>query len=696
MRERKWAQEKAHELVQKMSKEEVASQLVYHAPQIERLGIPEYHWWNEGLHGIARDGVATVFPQAIAMAAMFDDDAMEKIGDAIGQEGRAKYNEAIAYGDRDIYKGLTFWAPNINIFRDPRWGRGQETYGEDPYLTSRLGIKFVEGLQGKKKYLKVAACAKHFAVHSGPEKLRHGFQAIVGEKDLNETYLPSFQALVEKAHVEAVMGAYNRTNGEPCCANKSLMKKLRDDWGFCGHFVSDCGAIKDFHQHHHVTKSPEESAALALTCGCDLNCGGSSQEILSALHTGLIREEDMRRAAEHLFTTRYLLGMFDKTEFDSIGLEVIESKEHIQLALDAARKGTVLLKNDGILPLHQEKIHTIGVIGPLANSRTALIGNYYGKSSRYITVLEGIQDACEPDTQVLYSLGCPLVEKKIEFLVKDEDGFCEALSVVRRSDVVVLCVGLDESVEGEETNAHNVPQIGDKPNLKLPGLQEKLLEKIIDGGKPVIVVVMGGSSLDLSYAKKKAQAILLPWYPGARGGRAFASMLFGKTAPSGKLPITFYKDSDALPPFTDYSMKGRTYRYVDEDNVLYPFGYGLTYGRVEVVEACIKNKLEVFATVQNFATIEVEEVLQVYVRPDETRYAVDHMSLCQFKRIVLKQGERKEVKLRIDPAALCTYDENGVAKVRGHAFTLSVGLSQNDRESLALMQSSPCLIHFSL
>lgn len=696
MRDRKWAEEKAKALVAHMSIEEAASQLRFDAPAIPRLGIPEYNWWNEGLHGVARAGVATVFPQAIAMAAMFDDEAMEKIGSVIAEEGRAKYNQALAEGDRDIYKGLTFWSPNINIFRDPRWGRGHETYGEDPYLTSKLGVKFVEGLQGNGKYLKVAACAKHFAVHSGPEKLRHEFNAVVSQKDLNETYLPAFRALVETADVEAVMGAYNRTNGEPCCANKPLMKILREDWGFRGHFVSDCWAIKDFHAHHKVTKGPEESVSLALKSGCDVNCGCTYQYVMSALEKGLITEADITKAAVHLFTTRYLLGMFEETEFDTISPDVIESPEHIQLALDTTQKSTVLLKNDGLLPLQKETIHTIGVIGPNANNRGALIGNYHGTSSRYITPLEGIQDYCGDEVRVLYSIGCPLSGSKVENLAKDCDRFSEAISVAKRSDVVVLCLGLDETLEGEEGDAGNADQSGDKKDLKLPGLQEKLLEKITEIGKPVVVLLLAGSSIDLSYAEAHTSAIMLPWYPGARGGKVIAEMLFGEKAPSGKLPITFYKESEKLPAFTDYSMKGRTYRYVDTDNVLYPFGFGLTYGELEVVSAQIEQDLTVSAVVKNESAHVIEEVLQVYVKPEDTEYAPSHPRLCGFERIAVKPGEQKEVKLHLSSDALVSYDDKGQASMRGKNFTFSVGLSQNEGVSISLMKQAPKELSFHL
>lgn len=400
---REEARKKAVALVAKMTVEEKAGQLKFDAPSIERLGIPAYNWWNEALHGVARAGTATVFPQAIALAAMFDDKKLKEIADVIAEEGRAKYHAFSREGDRDIYKGLTFWSPNVNIFRDPRWGRGHETYGEDPYLTSRLGVAFVKGLQGDGDTMKAAACAKHFAVHSGPEALRHEFDAKASPKDLYETYLPAFEALVKEADVEAVMGAYNRTNGEPCCGSKTLLKDiLRDDWGFKGHVVSDCWAVRDFHLNHKVTEGPKESVKMALDAGCDLNCGCTYAYIMAALKKGLITEEQITRSCVRLYTTRFLLGLFDGSEYDSIPYEVVECEGHRKLAVTAAEKGIVLLKNDGILPLDKSRIKTIGVIGPNANSRRVLSGNYHGTSSHYVTVLDGIQKEAGEICRVLY------------------------------------------------------------------------------------------------------------------------------------------------------------------------------------------------------------------------------------------------------------------------------------------------------
>lgn len=458
---REEARKKAEVLVAQMTVEEKASQLRYDAPAIRRLGIPAYNWWNEALHGVARAGQATMFPQAIGLGATFDTELLGEIADVIATEGRAKYNAYSGKEDRDIYKGLTFWSPNVNIFRDPRWGRGQETYGEDPYLTSRLGVAFVKGLQGDGETMKAAACAKHFAVHSGPEAIRHEFDAEVSPKDLHETYLPAFRALVGEAKVESVMGAYNRTNGEPCCASPYLMNILREDWGFAGHFVSDCWAIRDFHENHMVTGNILESAALAVNTGCDLNCGNTYLHVLNAYQQGMITEEAITECAVRLFTTRYLLGLFDGSEFDSIPYTEVESEEHLALARKAAAESFVLLKNNGILPLKKEELKTVGVIGPNADSRAALIGNYYGTASRYVTILEGIQDYLGEDVRVLTSVGCELSRNRTEDRACAGDRLAEAEIVADHSDVVILCVGLNETLEGEEGDDGNNYASGD-------------------------------------------------------------------------------------------------------------------------------------------------------------------------------------------------------------------------------------------
>ena len=702
MRDRERAKAAARELVAKMTLEERASQLRYDAPPIKRLGIPAYNWWNEALHGVARAGVATSFPQAIGMAAAFDEGLLEKVGDAVSTEARAKYNESSRRGDRDIYKGLTFWSPNINIFRDPRWGRGHETYGEDPYLTSRLGVAYVKGLQGNGEYLKTAACAKHYAVHSGPEGLRHQFDARAGKKDLYETYLPAFEACVKEAGVEAVMGAYNRTNGEPCCGSKTLIQDiLRGDWRFEGHFVSDCWAIKDFHMNHGVTDTAEESAAMALKAGCDVNCGSTYLHILKAYQDGLVTEEDITRAAQRLFTTRFLLGCFDETEFDRIPYEAVECPDHLKLAQKMAEESMVLLKNDGILPLKKDEIRTIGVIGPNADSRAALIGNYHGTSSRYITLLEGIQDEVGSDIRVYYSEGCHLFRDRVESLAWPQDRISEALTVAEHSDVVVLCLGLDETLEGEEMDGANSSMCGDKPDLYLPGPQRELLEAVCGCGRPVVLCLMSGSAIDLNYADSHANAVLQLWYPGARGGRAAADILFGNSSPSGKLPVTFYRSLEGFPDFEDYSMKGRTYRYLEKEP-LYPFGYGLTYGRTEIRDvrpdgdASETDGLTVRGMAVNTGRYGTDDVIQAYIKNEGSAYAVPNHSLCAFVRIHLEPGESKCFELQVPPAAFTVVDEDGRRFVDSRSFLLYVGTGQPDSRTEALTGQKACALTVQL
>lgn len=690
---RKEAEERAVHLVDQMTVEEMASQLRYDAPAIERLHIPAYNWWSEGLHGVARAGTATVFPQAIGLAATFDPVLIEKIGDTIATEARAKYNAASAHGDRDIYKGLTIWSPNVNIFRDPRWGRGHETYGEDPYLTSRLGESFVKGLQGDGSYLKTAACAKHFAVHSGPEKERHHFDAKATRKDMWETYLPAFQACVE-AGVESVMGAYNRTNGEPCCANTYLMEEvLRGKWHFEGHYVSDCWAIKDFHENHKVTRNAEESAYLALEKGCDLNCGCTYREIMPAYKKGDLPLSLIRRAAIRLFTTRFLLGMFDKTEYDEIPYETIACKEHLALAKKAAEESIVLLKNDGILPLKKKKGMTIGVIGPNADSREALIGNYHGTPPRYITVLEGIQDYLGEDGRVLYAQGCHLYKDREEALAQPDDRISEAVSCAEHADVVVLCLGLDETLEGEEGDTGNSYASGDKLDLLLPPPQQRLLEAVAKTKKPFIVCLLAGSAMDLNFADQEAAAILQAFYPGAEGGREVARLLFGEYSPSGKLPVTIYRDLTEMPAFTDYTMRGRTYRYLTK-KPLYPFGYGLTYSDCVIdeiqpekeytYEDAVKDGIEIKVHVENRGSYDTEEVLQGYVKVQSPNEVL-HPKLGVFARIHIKAGEGQWISLHISKTAFSTVTEDGERVNDGKKAQIFIGFGQPDERTAELL-----------
>jgi len=682
--DRNTAIRKAEALVAQMTLEEKASQLRFDAPAIPRLGIPAYNWWNEALHGVARAGVATSFPQAIGMAAMFDDAFLQKIGDTVATEGRAKYNAAQAEGDRNIYMGLTFWSPNINIFRDPRWGRGHETYGEDPFLTAQLGKAYVRGLQGEGPVLKSAACAKHLAVHSGPEHLRHSFDAVVSPRDMEETYLPAFEACVREAEVEAVMGAYNRTNGEPCCGSKYLLvEKLRQGWGFRGHVVSDCWAIKDFHDGHHVTEGPEQSVKLALEMGCDLNCGCTYQHIVSAASKGLVPEEHITRSCVRIFTTRYMLGiMGEGSAFDDIPYDVVECPEHLELAREAARKSCVLLKNDGLLPLDPGKLGTVAVIGPNANNRTALIGNYHGTSSRYVTVLEGIQDALEGKTRVLYSEGCHLFRDSLEGTPNDR--LSEAMIIARRSDAVILVLGLDESMEGEEGGTGNPEYTGDKKDLLLPKSQRCLMDAVLALGRPTVVLLMAGSAIDMTAAQEKANAVMLTWYPGGGGGRGVADLLFGKASPSGKLPLTFYHNEalDEMPAFEDYALTNKTYRYYT-GTPLYPFGYGLTYGDVHVT-ALSADKKEATVTAVNRGTVPTEEVIQLYVKDTGSLDVPVNPILCGFKRISLAPGEEKTVRIPMGVNAFTAVSPEGKRIPGTGPWQLYAHIGQPDPRTEAL------------
>ena len=689
---------RAKELVAQMTLEEKVGQTLYQAPAIPRLGIKAYNWWNEALHGVARAGTATVFPQAIGMAATFDEDLLEQVGDAVSTEARAKFNMQQKADDTDIYKGLTFWAPNVNIFRDPRWGRGHETFGEDPYLTSRLGVRYVMGLQGHDEdYLKAAACAKHFAVHSGPESVRHEFNAEVSEQDLRETYLPAFKACVQEGKVEAVMGAYNRTNGAPCCGNSYLLQDiLRKEWGFEGHVTSDCWAIKDFHEGHLVTSTPVESVSMAMNNGCDLNCGNLFHFLTQAVENGMVDEKRLDDAVENLFMARMKLGVLDKKEenpFDKIPYTVVDSEEMRKLNREVARRSVVLLKNENhILPLDKKKLHTIGVIGPNADSRKALVGNYEGTSSRYITVLEGIEDYVGENVRVLYSEGCHLYRDRTSNLAMEHDRDSEVRAVCEASDVVIAVVGLDATLEGEEGDTGNEYGSGDKPNLNLPGLQPDIIRIAKESGKPVIVVLLAGSAMALSWEDEHVDAILDGFYPGAQGGAAIAEILFGGANPEGKLPITFYQTTEELPEFTDYAMKGRTYRYM-ENEALYPFGYGLSYttyayGNLECVKPFdAQDGITLQVTVTNTGDREGTETLQVYVKAK--REGTPNPQLKYVKKITLKPGESVTEEIHLSPEAFMLYDEKGNFTLEKGAYDIFVGGCQPDARSAALTGNAP-------
>ncbi len=684
---------RAQSLVEQMTLDEKVHQMLHAAPAIPRLDVKAYNWWNEALHGVARAGVATVYPQAIGLAATFDEELLEEVADAIATEARAKFNMQQQYEDTDIYKGLTFWAPNVNIFRDPRWGRGHETYGEDPYLTARLGVRFIQGLQGHdENYLKLAACAKHFAVHSGPEDLRHQFNAVVSAQDLYETYLPAFQACVEEAKVEAVMGAYNRTNGEPCCGSELLLEQiLRGEWQFDGHVVSDCWAIRDFHEHHQVTENAVESVALAVNRGCDLNCGSLFMFLLDAVKEGLVTEEQIDRAVLRLFTTRMKLGLFDEPEqvpFNAIAYNEVDTPKMQALNRKAARSSLVLLKNEaGLLPLSKDAVRTIGVIGPNANNRKALVGNYEGTASRYITVLEGIQDYVGDAARVLYSEGCHLYKDRVSGLSTGNDRISEVKAVCAESDVVVVCLGLDAGLEGEEGDTGNQFGSGDKPDLKFPGLQEEVLKTAYASGKPVVLVVLAGSALDLSWADEHVPAILQGWYPGAQGGRVIAEALFGEFSPEGKLPATFYRSTEELPAFTDYAMKNRTYRYMTGE-ALYPFGYGLSYTDIVLdgakldTDRITSQGIQVTAMLSNNGRRAGGETLQLYVKAE--RAGTPNAQLKALRKIHLEPGETKEVNLHLPASAFSLCDEEGVRKIQKGTYTVYAGTSQPDQRSRKL------------
>ncbi len=626
MNSEKTFKQRAKKLVAQMTLPEKIAQMQYEAPAIERLGIPAYNWWNEGLHGVARTGTATVFPQAIGMAASFNDELMQTVGDTISTEARAQYNEYKKFGETEIYQGLTYWSPNINIFRDPRWGRGHETYGEDPYLTGRMGTAFVKGMQGNGKYRKVDATLKHYAVHSGPEEGRHSFNAVANKKDLYETYLWAFKYCIENAQPSAVMGAYNRTNGEACCASKTLLQDiLRDEFGFDGYVVSDCGAICDINSGHKITSNEAESAALAVNNGCDLNCGTAYKWLKSAVALELISEETITTAVERLFEARFRLGMFDDDcEYDNIPFEVMECKKHEETNLKMAQESIVLLKNNGILPLKEGT--KVAVIGPNADSKDVLLGNYNGMPSKYYTLLRGIQEYGD----VKYAKGCHIFDEKhsIHHICTSEK---EAIIASRNSDVIIMCMGIDPSFEGEEGDSYNAFESGDKPNLELPDLQKNLYKKIIALGKPVIFVNVSGSCINLSEQKEQCDAVIQCFYPGAMGGKALADIIFGKVSPSGRLPVTFYKSIDDLPPFEDYSMENRTYKFF-KGTPVYEFGFGLTYS--EITETW---------TDENTVILENKGDFDVNYSVLKFEY-IPHKNLCGFKKVSIKKGEIVAVK----------------------------------------------------
>lgn len=681
----KEARKIASTLVSQMSIEECVEQLNFRSPAIKRLGISPYNYWNEGLHGVARAGIATVFPQAIGLAASFDSQLMYEVANAISTEGRAKFNVYASEKDFDIYKGLTYWAPNLNIFRDPRWGRGQETYGEDPYLVSTLGVAYIRGLQGEGEYLKLAACAKHFAVHSGPEAVRHSFDATVSMKDLYETYLPAFERAVVEADVEGVMGAYNAVNGTPACVNPLLLQDiLRNQWNFEGYVVSDYAALEDVFENHHFSESHMDTMKQALEVGCHLCAGNISHYVYEGLENGSITHELVREAVVALYTTRVRLGMFDAThQWNQLDYDVVESSTHIKLALEAAEQSMVLLKNDGFLPLELHKGTKVAVIGPNASNIRALEGNYCGTATSYSTFLEGIRQAVSPEGKVYFAKGCHHFKDHAESTLSHaHERESEAIAVCKRSDYIVVCVGLDPSMEGEQGDAGNVYGSGDREDLGLPAVQERLLRKIVELNKPVIVVTSSGSPLHLNGLEQHEaiRAIIHTWYPGCRGGEALANILYGKTSPTAKLPITFYAPENVLPAFEDYSMKNRTYRYM-EGVPLYPFGYGLTYGQLHIKKGeCIVSDYEcrIQVVVENLEEYHVTETLQLYVRVN-SQWEVLNRRLIDYTKIHVEGKSEATYCFVVPKEKLSVVDENGNRCLDGTCAEFMIGFhSQAD------------------
>jgi beta-glucosidase len=684
-------EERVDDLVSRMTLEEKISQMNSEAPSIERLGIPQYNWWNEAIHGVARAGTATVFPQVIGLAATWNTELIRRMAVVISDEGRAKHHESARNGVRDLYTGLTFFCPNINIFRDPRWGRGQETYGEDPYLTSRLAVSFIKGLQGDDShYLKTVATPKHLAVHSGPEKKRHYFNAIVSQRDLRMTYLPAFQACITEAKAYSIMGAYNQVNGEACCASPTLLQKiLREEWGFDGYVVSDCGAIDDIYHNHGLAKSEAEAAAMAVKAGCDLECGCTYGipcdygRLQKAVQQGLVVEDDINRSVKRLFMARFRLGMFDPEEqvpYAKIPFSVVGSANHREMALEVARQSLVLLKNENsLLPLDKEKIASIAVIGPNADNTMVLTGNYMGTPDSPVSVLAGIQALVPPGTRVNYARGSDILDRS-------QDGFEEALQAANSSQVAVVVAGLSQQLEGEEGqqegNPPGVTSSGDRITLDLTPVQEELLEAIYNTGKPVILVLINGSALSINWATSHIPAILEAWYPGQAGGTAVAEALFGLTNPGGRLPVTFYQSSSDLPAFDDYKMENRTYRYFS-GQPLYSFGFGLSYTtftyrnlQIDPVNVKAGDPISIQVDVENTGKMPGDEVVQLYLKDVKASLPVPLLHLQGFTRIHLAPGENKIVQFTLTSSQMSFADENGNWVLEAGEFQVWVGGQQ--------------------
>ena len=693
--------ERAKDLVKRLTLEEKVGLMSHPAHGIERLNIPSYNYWNEALHGIARSGRATVFPQAIGMAATWDKKLIKQVASTISDEGRAKYHTALKRnGYTAQYQGLTFWSPNINIFRDPRWGRGQETWGEDPFLTGEMGCAFVEGLQGDDpKYLKTSACAKHFAVHSGPEKDRHTFNAIVSKRELNDTYLPAFKKLVTEANVESVMGAYNRTLDEVCCGSKFLLlDTLRKEWNFKGHVVSDCFALSDFHLNHKVTKDAAESAALAIKNGCDLGCDHVFEEIPEAINRGLLTEADVDQALERSLHTRFKLGMFDPPEmvpYASISADIVACDAHRKLAYKTASESVVLLKNNNnILPI-KPTTKKIFVTGPVATSMEILLGNYYGFNNQMVTLLEGITGRLPEGMGMEYTAGAMLKHPK-----EIEETWAPGLA--QSSDITVACVGYSSFLEGEEGESLLSPQNGDRESISLPKSQVEYIKELAVNGAKIVLVVTGGSPIALGEVEDMVDAIVFIWYPGMEGGKAVADVLFGDVSPSGKLPLTFPKSLDQLPAFDDYSMTGRTYRYMTQEP-LYPFGFGLSYTKfayenlkLDKTEVDKGESLNLSLRVRNIGDQSSAEVVQFYLSDLQASTIVPISHLVGFERVELEPGGYRDVEFTLTPEMMSFYDDDGKLTLEPGEFCLEVGGCSPGKRGQDLGAAKPVTATFNL
>ncbi|GAP22073.1 glycoside hydrolase family 3 C-terminal domain-containing protein [Leptolinea tardivitalis] len=694
-------EERARDLISRMTLEEKVSQMRNSAEAIDRLGIPAYDYWNEGLHGVGRNGRATVFPQAIGMAATWDTDLIYRVATAISTEGRAKYHETLRRcGNTIIYQGLTFWSPNVNIFRDPRWGRGQETWGEDPFLTGEMGAAFVHGMQGDDPhYLRTAACAKHYAVHSGPEDERHTFDANVTRRELFDTYLPAFKKLVTEANVEIVMGAYNRLYGIPCCASPLLIQEiLRDKWGFKGHFVSDCGALADFHQTHGYTKDVVESAGVALKAGCDLSCVCTYEHLPEAIERGLITEKDIDESLIRTYTTRFKLGMFDPVEkvpYAAIPMDVVGCEEHRQLAYEAAVKSMVLLKNrNNILPLKKET-RDIYVVGPNAANLDCLLGSYFGINDHMVTALEGLSLRAPEGTKVEYKMGSLLAQQSA-------NPFDWSLEAAPAADVTIACMGLAPVLEGEEGDALLSAKSGDRESLSLPAPQVDYIKKLVVRGARIVLVIFSGSPVVLGELEDMVEAIIQVWYPGEEGGKALADVLFGNATPSGKLPITFPASLSQLPAFNDYSMNNRTYRY-SKETPAFPFGFGLsytkfTYNQLILHETNVKmgQPLELKFNITNAGDVEAEEVAQIYLTDVKASTIVPQYKLIGFKRIHLQPGETRTVPFTVTPEMMMFINDNGDPILEPGDFVVHVGGSSPSQRAVDLGLQANLTASFNL